>query len=101
LEHKLAPHEVNEEITFLDFGFIFVKSSRLRAFNNPPIDIKVSIMAWADVGSYFLLPVYTAAQMGALIGECQNGTILVLDDINTVTVDGFLPAIDFGAVEVE
>jgi hypothetical protein len=92
---------VNEEIAFLDLGFVFVEGSRLRAFNDLPSDIKISIMARADVGSYILLPVNTAAQMGTLIGEGQDRTILLLDDIDTVTIDRFLPTIDFGAVKVK
>jgi hypothetical protein len=51
---------VDEEIIFLDFGFIGVESSRLRAFNDLPIDIKISVMAWADVGGCILLPVHAA-----------------------------------------
>jgi hypothetical protein len=52
---------VDKEIIFLDLSFIGVERSRLRAFNYLPIDIEISIMAWAYVSGCFLFPVHAAA----------------------------------------
>jgi hypothetical protein len=63
---------MDEEIAFLDLGFIFVKWPRLWTLHNLPVDVKVGIMAWAYVCTFFYLPVHTTAQVGTLVGECLD-----------------------------
>jgi hypothetical protein len=40
---------VNVEDIGLDLGLILVKRARLRAFYDPPVDVKIGIMAGADI----------------------------------------------------
>jgi hypothetical protein len=92
---------MDEEIVFLDLGFVFVKWPRLWTCHNLPVDVKVGIMARAYVCTFFYFPIDPAAQVCTPVGECLDRTVLVSEDIYPITVDSFFPSIDFSAIKVE
>ena len=92
---------MDKEIVFLDFGFITIERARLRTFNFFAIDIKIGIVAGADVSRCFGFPVHAAAQVGALVGEGQDCAIGALDDVYAIAVDCRHPSINSRPVEVE
>jgi hypothetical protein len=87
----------NYQISVFYPGGIFIQWSRRRSADDISKNIKVTIMAGADVMLLIWAPGDAATEMGANIGEHPYFIIIPSHHIQTVIGCSALPAVDFGS----
>ena len=88
---------LDEEQAVLDPGGVRVERMRRRPGNDLAVNIKMAVVAGADVLALIRLPVHTAAEMGANIGKGHHFCLRFAVYENAVAIDCLFPAIGLGA----